>query len=183
MPETETPLAAPAVVDLSSDCTCAYCPECEAGFDAGPESDPCPDCGNDGDPSQYCNDCWEFPADMFAELWDQTIGEEPHKVTFASVTWAGRSGVVVEDDVVHGEVALARFTLDSSWRLKAEFSENRVGITRWSHDEPTGALFVIETLGESKRELFAALLDDVDYGSSDYDRDLVEAFDAAQAFA
>jgi hypothetical protein len=65
--------------------------------------------------------------------------------------WTGASGYAISK--ANSKDLLSKLTFNGDWRLRFVFDGNTLAITRWSHDEPTGASFeVVAEIEEEEEE-------------------------------
>jgi hypothetical protein len=148
-------------VEISTNCHCAFCQDCDMGFTASASDWDCSDCGAEGEPSNYCDgDCGEFARDMFTECWDERFTDRPVLVESFGVGWQRTSSVTILNDVAADD-ALSRLLGDEA-DLKAVFADSALEVTRWSHDEPTGARFSFTGLTDAQAALYQHLVEDGD---------------------
>lgn len=128
------------VVEVSTGCECTFCLSCNVGtFGYGP----CEWCKGEVQASSECFDCQ--PLGYLQELVEQWIKKSRANklVSFGkNMGWAHASG---EGELPASFDNVMRFvTLNGEYSLRFVFEPNEpIRVTRFSHDEPTGASFEI----------------------------------------
>lgn len=136
--------------ELSNSCECSYCATCETGT----EGAQCLDCKGDTTPLDYCDGgCWEYKLDWLEESVEEfaSVIGNPYelRVQGKNMGWTRASGYATCK--ANSKELLDALTFSGEWRLSFTFEGNTLHVTRWSHDEPTGASFeVIAEVEESK---------------------------------
>jgi len=128
--------------ELSNSCECAYCPACETGT----EGAQCLDCKEVTTPLDYCDGgCWEYKLDWLEESVEEfaSVIGNPYELRIQgrNMGWTRASGYAT-CKASHKEL-LNALTFNGDWRLRFTFEGTTLHVTRWSHDEPTGASFEV----------------------------------------
>ena len=138
--------------ELDNSCQCRYCETCSMGT----ESEVCDECEQ---PTRELNDCdgfcYDYKLDWLEESVDsfvEAIGS-PYELRIEGrrMGWTSASGYAICK--ANSKDLLAKLTFSGDWRLRFVFEGNTLAITRWSHDEPTGASFeVVAEIEEEEQE-------------------------------
>ena len=133
---------------FSTSCGCYDCNECGILMTSDDGAPTCEECDQVGIPSNYCYDaCWDYKVDNwkddFFPNWVKSIGTpEFIKISGKKMGWTGAHGyAIVEADWDRVYRAL---TLNGEYRLEFILDGTSLEVTRYSHDEPTGAFFTLE---------------------------------------
>lgn len=124
-------------VELTNSCTCTVLDD-DAEFDI-----------DNYKPAEYCfGDCYDMALDDINEYW-LTNWQEANgfdedtviRINGYKMGWMSRTG---EIDIKIKEI-VKTLGFDGDWILKFKFSEDykSLDIVRYSHDEPTGAMFTV----------------------------------------
>jgi len=126
--------------ELSTNCECRVCETCSMGT----ESAICDECQGETTPTDWCDGaCWEYKRDWFEEDVERFLSHHnnPSQVTIAGkhIGWQRLHGYkTISAD--HKSIFNA-LTFSGDWTLGVECDGKNFIITRYSHDEPTGATF------------------------------------------
>ena len=130
-------------VELSSNCECAYCPTCDVGVIGSK----CADCNGETRAQDYCDEfCYDY---KISELEDQLIpaycdanGLPTHfEITGSSMGWTRASGSCTVEAT--WKDLFEALTINGEWTLRFTFAGDSMKVSRYSHDEPTGASFIV----------------------------------------
>ena len=127
-------------ITISTTCECTYCPACNVGMNG---YGPCDECGGELQSSGECFDCQ--PTDYLNEEIAKWLKKSRAVNLISSgknMGWTHASG---EGELPASVDNVMRFvTLNGDYTLKFVFEKDEpIRITRYSHDEPTGASFEI----------------------------------------
>lgn len=135
--------------EIDNSCQCRHCEACSMGT----ESEVCDECQQPTQQLDYCDGaCYDYKLDWLEESVDsfvQAIGN-PYELRIEGrrMGWTSASGYAISK--ANSKDLLAKLTFNGDWRLRFVFEGNTLAITRWSHDEPTGASF--EVVAEVEEE-------------------------------
>ena len=132
-------------IQISNACECRYCDACGlSGQDIT-----CPECANETRFTDWCDGaCYEYKLEDLEEYLLPafiTAHNEPEylRIEGTRMGWQARRGYKVIK-ATHKELWDA-LTFSGDWSLNYKLEGNSLTITRYSHDEPTGASFTITT--------------------------------------
>jgi len=127
---------------LSNSCSCMGCNSCGIST----ESEICEGCGAATIPTESCwGDCYDYKLQWLDDLvneYSRSNGHNGLMITGHAIGWQRLSG---HTDIIPATVesVLRVLTFSGEWRIRFRLdSDNNFTITRYSHDEPTGANFV-----------------------------------------
>jgi hypothetical protein len=121
----------------------------------GTESQVCDDCKSETRQLDYCDGfCYDYKLEWLEESVDQFVEAigNPYELRIEGrrMGWTGASGYAICK--ANSKDLLAKLTFSGDWRLRFVFDGNTLAITRWSHDEPTGASFEVVAEVEEEQE-------------------------------
>lgn len=138
--------------ELDNSCQCRHCDACSIGT----ESATCDECEQPTREIDYCDGaCYDYKLEWLEESVDsfvEAIGN-PYELRIEGrrMGWTSASGYAICK--ANSKDLLAKLTFNGDWRLRFVFEGNTLAITRWSHDEPTGASFeVVAEIEEEEQE-------------------------------
>jgi len=130
-------------VEISNSCECLICDTCGMGTD----SDTCQECNTPTRLIEWCDgSCYEFKIEelesyILPEFLAANNAPRFLRIEGRGMGWQRREGYLITP---------AEFTplfdglkFDGGWRLVFNFAGDSLTVTRYSHDEPTGANFKI----------------------------------------
>lgn len=127
-------------IEVSTDCECTTCPQCGTVYTGDVQ---CDECEIDTKFSEECFECQ--PYDYLQEEVESWIKKARASTIVSSgknMGWTHASGEAETEATYNGVMALLSWNGDH--RLKFVFETNEpIRVTRYSHDEPTGAQFEI----------------------------------------
>lgn len=138
---------------FNSYCTCTYCPKCEF-TNAG--EDKCDECGTETQPSSQCyDDCWEWAYEDWKDNnfpdWLTAVGNPEYiKVEGKGMGWRNLNGTGYSS--ASWKSLWDLLTLNGDWTITFTVKDKSLTATRSSHDEPTGASFVIKPCSTKEYE-------------------------------
>jgi hypothetical protein len=132
-------------LEITNSCTCYHCSTCDVGWTSGGD---CADCGNELQPTTYCDGiCWEdsnMTAEYALEEYLKSVDNPNYvRIEGRAMGWQRRSGW--KDSKSDWESLRDSLSIDGEYTLRMEI-DSAAGIFtvwRYSHDEPTGARFSI----------------------------------------
>lgn len=130
-------------IQISNGCECRVCDSCGMGG----QDIACPECGTDTRFTDWCDgSCYEYKLEELEEyLLPAFIAahNEPEylRIEGKRMGWQARSGYKVIK-ATHKEL-WDSLTFSGEWSLHYVLKNGSLTITRYSHDEPTGASFTI----------------------------------------
>ena len=130
-------------IEISSTCECRHCD----ARGLGGEDITCPECANKTRFTDWCDGaCYEYKLEDLEEYLLPafiTAHNEPEylRIEGKRMGWQARTGYKVIK-ATHKELWDA-LTFSGDWSLHYKLEGNSLTITRYSHDEPTGASFTI----------------------------------------
>ena len=136
--------AAPFTTELSNSCTCMRCDTCETHTG---DFDECGECGNATIAAEWCdNTCWELIKDdladnIFPEWLTRNGSPEYIRIHGRRMGWTNAEGSAVIS--AEFQDLLNALTINGDWNLRFTLSGDEFTIQRYSHDEPTGASFIL----------------------------------------
>lgn len=142
--DTWATIEQPAIVKISTSCSCVKCVVCEV-FNT--DVDTCEECGEAMVPTDNCMDeCWEYKKEdlketIFPEFLARNNEPTSLRIEGKSMGWQSRSGYK-EIDATFNEL-WSSLTLNGDWTLVFTLAGTSFTVFRYSHDEPTGASFSI----------------------------------------
>ena len=129
--------------ELSNTCQCRICDACCIGT----ESLTCDECGSETSDLTSCDGgCYDYKLEWLDELvqeWSINCGRDYMVVSGRAMGWQRSSGYT---DVMPatGKELFKALTFSGDWTLNFRLdADNLLTVRRWSHDEPTGASFVV----------------------------------------
>lgn len=141
--DTATAPAPEYLIDLTNSCQCRICDACSVGT----EDATCQECGQDTRECTYCDgQCFEYKLDYLEELVEDYAAFnkcEYLRIEGRRMTWQYLSGYAIIK--ANSKALLDSLTFSGDWSLEFKYDDetNEFTVTRWSHDEPTGASFII----------------------------------------
>jgi hypothetical protein len=110
----------------------------------GTESVLCDECGRETVATDWCDgSCFDYKLDWLDEAleeWSKANGDPLHiRILGKRMGWQSRSGYKLIN--ANRKELLDALTFSGSWTLELDFNGVHCNVTRWSHDEPTGASF------------------------------------------
>lgn len=148
---TQTPeTIAPTLVDfeVTNECQCLYCTNCEMGFQSSYFDTECPECKEDGEHFGDCFDCFDdmsAPVLEAAAAWFAANPSEAglYTINGENLTWQRLSGYKVIDASDNIVDAIA---VNTTWRQTWTINPTPGGeftATMSHHDVPTGSSYTI----------------------------------------
>ena len=131
-------------IEISNACECRYCDACGLGG----EDITCPECAAETRFTDWCDGaCYEYKIEELEEYLlpaFMAVYNQPEylRIEGKRMGWQSRSGYKVIK-ATHKELWDA-LTFSGDWSLNYKLEGNSLTITRYSHDEPTGASFTIK---------------------------------------
>ena len=127
--------------ELSTNCTCQICEKCGILT----EDERCPECEGYTSPASFCGGgCYEYKLGWIDEMVKEYAVKNGHShliLIGSRMTWRNLSGSCEPIEATGSEL-LKALTFGNDYLLRFELDENNLlTVTRWSHDEPTGARF------------------------------------------
>jgi len=141
-----------AEFELSTNCACAYCATCNLGT----ESLICDECQQNTQPMDYCDgDCFEYKLDWLSEtveVWLEEVGNPSRvQINGRSMGWTRASGYAIAN--ADWKDIYKKLQINGDWTLRFTLEGRSLKVTRYSHDEPTGASFeIVPADGEEDSE-------------------------------
>ena len=130
-------------IEISNACECRYCDACGlSGQDIT-----CPECANETRFTDWCDGaCYEYKIEELEEYLlpaFMAVYNQPEylRIEGKRMGWQSRSGYKVIK-ATHKELWDA-LTFSGDWTLHYMLEGKSLNVTRYSHDEPTGASFTI----------------------------------------
>ena len=129
--------------ELSNSCQCRICDACCIGT----ESLTCEECSSETRSLDYCDDgCWDYKLQWLNEMveeWSKNCARGWMVVSGRAMGWQRTSGHT-DAMPATGKELLKALTFSGDWTLDFKLDqENLLTVRRWSHDEPTGASFIV----------------------------------------
>ena len=131
-------------IQISNACECRYCDACGlSGQDIT-----CPECANETRFTDWCDGaCYEYKIEELEEYLlpaFMAVYNQPEylRIEGKRMGWQSRSGYKVIK-ATHKELWDA-LTFSGDWTLRYVLKGKSLTVTRYSHDEPTGASFTIK---------------------------------------
>ena len=128
--------------EISNSCTCRGCLDCGILT----ESELCDECQKETTPADNCwGECYEYKLEWLDDLvseYSRGNGHDYLMITGHAIGWQRLSG---QTDVIPatGESVLKVLTFSGDWIIRFRLdSDNNFTMSRYSHDEPTGANFI-----------------------------------------
>lgn len=138
--------------EISNSCQCRQCKTCSMGT----ESEVCDECQQPTQQMDYCDGfCYDYKLEWLDESMDSfiTATGNPYQIRIEGrgIGWTSASGYAICK--ANSKDLLTALTFNGDWRLHFVSEGNTLAITRWSHDEPTGASFeVVAEIEEEEQE-------------------------------
>lgn len=129
--------------ELSNSCQCRFCENCGLGT----ESFDCDECMRETREMDYCDGaCWDYKLEWLDELveeWSKNCGRDYMVISGRAMGWQRTSGHT-DAMPATGKELLKALTFSGDWTLNFRLDQdNLLTVRRWSHDEPTGASFIV----------------------------------------
>jgi hypothetical protein len=130
-------------LEISNACECRYCDACGLGG----EDITCPECGTDTRFTDWCDGaCYEYKLEHLEEYllpaYMSANGEPEYlRIEGTRMGWQAKTGYKIIK-ATHKELWDA-LTFSGDWTLRYMLENKSLTVTRYSHDEPTGASFTI----------------------------------------
>lgn len=126
--------------EISTGCTCSICDSCGISWI---DLTNCADCNEELRPADSCADCWSDSKDWIDYLitsWLDSVGD-PFDVEIIGrgINWDRQNiaGIFSACDIFDA------LKINGDYRLRFTADGDILRVTRFSHDEPTGAAFEI----------------------------------------
>ena len=138
--------------EIDNSCQCRYCEPCSIGT----ESEVCDECQQLTQQMDYCDGfCYDYKLEWLKESVDSFITaiNNPYHLRIEGhrMGWTSANGYAICE--ANSKDLLNTLTFHGDWRLRFVFEGNTLAITRWSHDEPTGASFeVVAEIEDEEQE-------------------------------
>lgn len=128
-------------VEITSSCACQYCEQCESIYSYVDKQE-CPECQADMKEFDCYGDCYNDSKEEALRLvteWSDTHKIDEWIIRGNNMGWTRASG---NTEPIGGlEETFDALTLNGDYRLVFTLLNDSLRVTRYSHDEPTGASF------------------------------------------
>jgi len=129
-------------IEISNSCQCRDCPTCHLGT----ESLTCDDCDRPTTPASYCDGyCFDYKLDWLSEAveeWTERMGNPSSvQINGRAMGWTRANGHAIIK--AEWKPIFNALQINGDWTLRFSITGESFKVTRYSHDEPTGASFEI----------------------------------------
>jgi len=128
-------------VEVTNTCACQYCNTCKV-WGWGEENGLCHDCKSELVPTDCYGDCYNDSKEEALRLvteWSDSHKIDEWIIRGNNMGWTRASG---NTEPIGGlEETFDALTLNGDYRLVFTLYNGDLSVTRYSHDEPTGASF------------------------------------------
>ena len=138
-------------IELSNACQCRDCPECNLGT----ESLTCDDCNAPTLESTYCDGyCFDYKLEWLEEAveeWTERMGNPSSvQINGRAMGWTRANGSATV--LAEWKPIFNALQINGDWTLRFAIAGESFKVSRYSHDEPTGASFEIVPALEQESE-------------------------------
>jgi len=134
-------------IEVTTTCTCQYCEQCECIF-SYVDTQECPECQADMREFDCYGDCYNDSKEEALRLvteWSDSHKIDEWIIRGDNMGWTRASGNTEPIDGL--EETFDALTLNGDYRLVFTLLNDSLRVTRYSHDEPTGASFTFLSEG------------------------------------
>jgi hypothetical protein len=130
--------------NLTNGCTCTRCIDCSVWFFG---DDICHECGGETVPGydQCSGECWEDSNQQMQDIIEEFLTELNNpshlKIEASRMGWLSQSGNAII--TASWSAILEALTINGEFNIDFIINEKTLTAKRYSHDEPTGARFII----------------------------------------